>query len=84
MSIHVRTLMMTPVLFLNVFININEIAAVPEGCLASCTVAHRAVPGRGSQKEVNSILNGVKGGQARCSLFFKQSSVSSVAASMTE
>lgn len=27
MSIHVPTLMMTPVLFLNVFININEIAA---------------------------------------------------------
>lgn len=68
MSIHVSTLMMTRLLFLNVFININEIAAVPEG-LASCTIAHTAAPWRGSQKEVNSIPHTVKGGQVRCSLF---------------
>lgn len=73
MSIHVSTLMMTQVLFLNVSININEIAAVPEG-LASWTIAHTAAPWRGSQKEVNSIPHSAKGGKLRCSLFFKQSS----------
>lgn len=74
MSIHVSTnLVSTQVLFLNVFININEIAAVPEG-LASWTIAHTAAPWRGSQKEVNSIPHSAKGGQVRCSLFFKQSS----------
>jgi hypothetical protein len=51
MFIHVSTLMMTPVLFLNKFININEIAAVPEG-LASCTTAHPAAAGEAARKKL--------------------------------
>lgn len=75
MSIHVNALLITLVLFLFVFINITEMAAITEGLASRLQMLAQHLRKIGTKEDlVNNILGRVKGAHVRPTLLCKQSS----------